>query len=86
MADLSWWQRGAVYQLWLRSFFDTDGDGNGDLEGLIAKLDYLTWLGVDVVWLDRCPLFAPMRMHAWFGELRAIVEARAGEIRDEMSR
>jgi alpha-glucosidase len=41
-----------VYQLWLRSFFDTDGDGNGDLEGLIAKLDYLTWLGVDVVWLS----------------------------------
>jgi alpha-glucosidase len=50
--DLPWWQRGVIYQLWLRSFHDTNGDGNGDLNGLIAKLDYLAWLGVDILWLS----------------------------------
>ena len=51
-SELPWWQRGVIYQLWLRSFHDTDGDGNGDLNGLIAKLDYLAWLGVDILWLS----------------------------------
>jgi alpha-glucosidase len=51
-SELTWWQRGVIYQLWLRSFYDTDGDGNGDLNGLIAKLDYLAWLGVDILWLS----------------------------------
>jgi alpha-glucosidase len=49
---LAWWQSGVVYQLWVRSYCDSDGDGNGDLAGLIGKLDYLTWLGVDVLWLS----------------------------------
>lgn len=49
---LAWWQRGVIYQIWLRSFYDSDGNGNGDLAGLIAKLDYLQWLGVDVLWLS----------------------------------
>jgi alpha-glucosidase len=47
-----WWQRGVVYQIWLRSFYDENGDGSGDLEGLIQKLDYLKWLGVDVLWIS----------------------------------
>ncbi len=51
-SEIPWWQRGVIYQLWLRSFYDTDGDGNGDLNGLIAKLDYLAWLGVDILWLS----------------------------------
>jgi alpha-glucosidase len=51
-AALAWWQRGVIYQIWVRSFFDSDGDGNGDLAGLIARLDYLKWLGVDVLWLS----------------------------------
>lgn len=51
-SELPWWQRGVIYQVWLRSFHDTDGDGNGDLNGLIAKLDYLAWLGVDILWLS----------------------------------
>ncbi|HWN71629.1 MAG TPA: alpha-amylase family glycosyl hydrolase [Haliangium sp.] len=51
-AHMPWWQRSVIYQLWLRSYYDTDGDGNGDLKGLIAKLDYLSWLGVDAIWLS----------------------------------
>ncbi|HMQ30634.1 MAG TPA: alpha-amylase family glycosyl hydrolase [Chloroflexaceae bacterium] len=50
--DLAWWQRGVIYQIWVRSFFDTDGNGNGDLNGVAAKLEYLQWLGVDVLWLS----------------------------------
>jgi alpha-glucosidase len=49
---LAWWQRGVIYQLWVRSYCDSDGDGNGNLPGLISKLDYLAWLGVDVLWLS----------------------------------
>jgi alpha-glucosidase len=51
-AELAWWQRGVIYQIWVRSFCDSDGDGSGDLAGLTAKLDYLRWLGADVLWLS----------------------------------
>jgi alpha-glucosidase len=47
----AWWQRAVIYQIYPLSFQDTDGDGRGDLPGLLARLDYLTWLGVDAVWL-----------------------------------
>lgn len=48
-----WWQRGVVYQVYPRSFQDTDGDGTGDLAGVIARLDYLSdTLGVEAVWLS----------------------------------
>jgi oligo-1,6-glucosidase len=47
-----WWKEGVVYQIYPRSFFDSNGDGIGDLQGIIAKLDYLAWLGVDIVWLN----------------------------------
>ena len=50
--DLRWWQRGVIYQVWLRSFYDTDGNGNGDLRGVLEKLDYFEWLGIDVLWLS----------------------------------
>ena len=40
-----WWQRSTVYQIYPRSFFDTNGDGIGDLNGVIAKLDYIKSLG-----------------------------------------
>ncbi|WP_394827441.1 alpha-amylase family glycosyl hydrolase [Pendulispora albinea] len=51
-ATAHWWQRGVVYQVYPRSFLDTNGDGIGDLRGLIARLPYLAWLGVDVVWVS----------------------------------
>jgi alpha-glucosidase len=47
-----WWEGGALYQIYVRSFADTDGDGHGDLPGVIGKLDYLEWLGVDGIWLS----------------------------------
>src|SRR5215218_834625 len=46
-----WWRDAVIYQVYLRSFADGNGDGHGDLPGLRSKLDYLEWLGVDVVWL-----------------------------------
>jgi oligo-1,6-glucosidase len=47
-----WWQSAVVYQIYPRSFADSDGDGVGDLQGIIAHLDHLSALGVDVVWLS----------------------------------
>ncbi|GAC1383872.1 MAG: alpha-amylase family glycosyl hydrolase [Herpetosiphon sp.] len=50
--ELKWWQRGVVYQVYPRSFQDSDGDGVGDLPGILQRLDYLQRLGVDAVWLS----------------------------------
>lgn len=50
-----WWKEAVVYQIYPRSFLDGNGDGIGDLRGIITKLDYLKRLGVDVVWL--CPVY-----------------------------
>jgi alpha-glucosidase len=47
-----WWQRAVFYQAYVRSFADSNADGVGDLRGLIQKLDYLEWLGIDCVWLS----------------------------------
>ncbi|NTU82194.1 MAG: DUF3459 domain-containing protein [Chloroflexales bacterium] len=47
-----WWQAGVVYQIYPRSFQDSDGDGVGDLRGIIGRLDYLGWLGVDAIWIS----------------------------------
>jgi len=48
----AWWKEGVVYQIYPRSFMDSNGDGIGDLPGIIQKLDYLAELGVDIVWLS----------------------------------
>src|SRR5215469_12264322 len=54
-----WWQSGIIYQIYPRSFMDASGDGTGDLQGIIARLDYLAWLGIDAIWLS--PIFpSPM--------------------------
>jgi alpha-glucosidase len=47
-----WWQRGVIYQIYPRSFQDSDGDGVGDLRGILERLDYLESLGVDAIWLS----------------------------------
>jgi oligo-1,6-glucosidase/alpha-glucosidase len=58
-ADAQWWQRGAIYQIYPRSFADANGDGVGDLAGIEAHLDHVAALGVDAIWLS--PIFpSPM--------------------------
>lgn len=47
-----WWKKSVVYQIYPRSFMDSNGDGIGDIQGIISKLDYLQNLGIDVVWLS----------------------------------
>ncbi|NWG14984.1 MAG: DUF3459 domain-containing protein [Acidobacteria bacterium] len=47
-----WWRNGIIYQIYPRSFADSNGDGVGDLPGILSRLDYLQWLGVDAIWLS----------------------------------
>jgi len=59
-AQVPWWQRAVVYQIYPRSFCDANGDGVGDLAGIESRLDYLAWLGVDAIWIS--PFFrSPMK-------------------------
>jgi alpha-glucosidase len=51
---MTWWKQGVIYQIYPRSFADANGDGIGDLRGIIGKLDYLQDLGVDALWLSPC--------------------------------
>ena len=74
-----WWQSAVIYEIYPRSFQDSDGDGIGDLQGIIDRLDYLEWLGVDAVWIT--PIYpSPMAdfgydvadytaIHPLFGDL-----------------
>jgi len=52
MNDYLWWRDGVIYQIYPRSFADSNGDGLGDLAGITARLDYLAHLGVDAIWLS----------------------------------
>lgn len=57
--DFIWWKHGIVYQIYPRSFQDTNGDAVGDLAGICERLDYLVWLGIDALWIS--PIFpSPM--------------------------
>lgn len=60
MSDVDWFKRAVFYEVLVRSFQDSDGDGIGDLKGLVSRLDHLSWLGVDCLWLP--PFFpSPLR-------------------------
>ncbi|CAN5317032.1 alpha-amylase family glycosyl hydrolase [soil metagenome] len=88
---LLWWQTGVIYQIYPRSWQDSTGNGIGDLEGIRRQLDYLTWLGIDAVWIS--PIYpSPMAdfgydisdytdVHPLFGSLadvdRLIAEVHA---------
>src|SRR5215218_7996916 len=59
MQSASWWQTGVIYQIYPRSFQDSNGDGVGDLRGIIEWLPYLSELGIDAIWIS--PIFvSPM--------------------------
>ena len=47
-----WWKEAVIYQIYPRSFMDSNGDGIGDLKGITSRLDYLKYLGIDVIWLS----------------------------------
>ena len=51
-SDVEWWKKTTVYQIYLRSFFDTNGDGIGDIPGIIEKLDYIKDLGYETIWIS----------------------------------
>jgi maltose alpha-D-glucosyltransferase/alpha-amylase len=58
--DPHWYKRAVFYEVLVRGFADSNGDGTGDLKGLVSKLDYLKWLGIDCIWL--LPIFqSPLR-------------------------
>jgi len=94
-ASYLWWQRGVIYEVYPRSFMDSNGDGVGDLKGLISRFDYLRWLGIDAVWLS--PIYrSPMKdfgydvadytaIHPLFGTMedfdRLVREAHARDIK-----
>ena len=60
MADPLWYKRAVFYEVLIRGFYDSNGDGTGDIRGLTEKLDYLKWLGVDCLWL--LPIYeSPLR-------------------------
>ena len=59
-----WWRHAVIYQILVPSFQDSDGDGWGDLRGVLSRLDHLAWLGVDAVWLT--PIYATPMLDAGY--------------------
>lgn len=54
MTNRKWWKEAVVYQVYWRSFYDSNGDGIGDLQGVLEKLDYIHSLGINIIWLNPC--------------------------------
>src|SRR5271169_5225518 len=50
----TWWKQAVIYQIYPASFKDSNGDGLGDIAGIISKIDYIASLGVDAIWLSPC--------------------------------
>jgi alpha-glucosidase len=79
--DAAWWERAVIYQVAVPSFQDSDGDGKGDLPGLIGRIDYLSWLGIDAVWLT--PIYpSPMRDFGYDIADFCSVDPRFGTLED----
>ncbi|MGM1048966.1 MAG: glycoside hydrolase family 13 protein [Bacillota bacterium] len=76
-----WWKESVVYQIYPISFKDSDGDGVGDLRGVISKLDYLQYLGVNVIWL--CPIYkSPGHDNGYDISDYCAIESRYGTMED----
>jgi len=77
----NWWQTGIIYEIYLRSFQDTNGDGMGDLKGIIRRLDYLQWLGVNIIWVT--PFYpSPMKDFGYDISNYTEVDPRFGTMED----
>jgi alpha-glucosidase len=78
---MSWWQEGVIYHVYPRSFADADGDGIGDLRGLAGRLDHLSRLGVDAVWLS--PIYrSPMKDFGYDISDHTAIEPQFGSLED----
>lgn len=76
-----WWRSAVLYQIWPRSFFDSNGDGIGDLPGIAARLDHLARLGVDAVWIS--PFYrSPMKDYGYDIEDYCDVDPTFGNLAD----
>src|ERR1035438_5936293 len=63
MQKFAWWQHSVIYEIYPRSFQDTNGDGVGDLRGILERLDYLAQLGVDAIWIS--PIYPSPMADFW---------------------
>ena len=76
-----WWQRGIVYQIYPLSFMDANGDGFGDLRGIISRLGYVESLGVDAIWLS--PIYpSPMSDFGYDVADYTDIDPLFGDLRD----
>ena len=76
-----WWQHGVIYQVYPLSFADSNGDGSGDLRGIVARLGHLRWLGVDAVWIS--PIYpSPMADFGYDVSDYCDVDPRFGSLAD----
>lgn len=76
-----WWRRAVIYEIALISFQDSNGDGRGDLAGLLQRIDYLKWLGVDAVWLTPLQK-SPMRDFGYDIADYCVVDPAFGSMED----
>jgi alpha-glucosidase len=78
---MTWWRGGVIYEIYPRSFQDTDGDGVGDLRGIAERLPYLRWLGVDAIWIT--PFYpSPLRDFGYDITDHTAVDPQFGTLED----
>lgn len=81
MTDYLWWRDGVIYQIYPRSFTDSNGDGQGDLPGITSRLDYLAELGIDAIWLS--PVYpSPDKDFGYDVSDYTAIDARFGNLAD----